>query len=241
MYFCFFAAWVYQDCKSRGDDPVLWAIVAFVSTPFIGLLIYFLHRSEIKTICAACGHRISAEANYCEECGTPIEKEDNHIMVKQGTHHLNFMVAGIVSMVLMLVCLTGFIAHAVTGNGINTNVTSNDRIWNLGAINMNYNTYLDNVWNLDFRSASEGFVKEQNMTVTDADTQLLYADISCGTVPDGATLILWLVQGDIAKSIDVTNLSEPLKYPLNEFENGKIHVRLQVNGVENTVSEIRIQ
>ena len=23
----FFAAWVYQDCKKRGDDPVLWAIV----------------------------------------------------------------------------------------------------------------------------------------------------------------------------------------------------------------------
>ena len=106
---------------------------------------------------------------------------------------------------------------------------------------MNVNSYLDDVWKLDFRSASEGFVKEQNMTVTDADTQLLYADISCGTVPDGATLILWLVQGDIAKSFDVTNLSEPLKYPLNEFENGKIHVRLQVNGVENTVSEIRIQ
>ena len=37
----FFAAWVYQDCKKRGDDPVLWAIVVFIATPFIGLLIYF--------------------------------------------------------------------------------------------------------------------------------------------------------------------------------------------------------
>lgn len=52
---------------------------------------------------------------------------------------------------------------------------------------------------------------------------------------------MWLVQGDIAKSIDVTNLSEPLEYPLDEFKNGKIHVRLQINGVENTVSEIKIQ
>ena len=41
----FFAAWVYQDCKKRGDDPVLWAIVVFIATPFIGLLIYFLRRS----------------------------------------------------------------------------------------------------------------------------------------------------------------------------------------------------
>ena len=162
-------------------------------------------------------------------------------MVKQGTHHLKFMIAGIASMMLMLLCLTGFIVSAAVGNGINTNAASNDRVWNLGTIRMNYNTYLDDVWKLDFRSADEGFVKEQDMTITDADTQMLSADISCGTVPDGATLVLWLVQGETAISIDVTNLSEPLQYALNVFENGKIHVRLQINGVEDTVSEIYIR
>ncbi len=237
----FFAAWVYQDCKKRCDDPVLWAVVVFITTPFIGLLIYFLRRSEIKTVCPACKHRISIKAKYCEECGTHIEKEDNNIMVKQGTHHLKFIIAGIISMVLMIACLTGFIINAATKNGINTNVASNDRVWNLGTISMDYNAYMDNVWKLGFKSASEGFVKEQNMTVETPDAQILYADISCGTVPDGATLVLWLVQGDIAKSIDVTNLSEPLKYPLNEFKNGKVHVRLQINGVKNTASKIYIQ
>lgn len=237
----FFAAWVYQDCKKRGDDPVLWTIVVFLSTPFMGLLIYFLRRSEPKTICPVCGQRISVKAKYCEECGTHIEKEDNSIMVKQGTHHLKFIIAGTVSMALMLLCLTGFVVRAAAGNGINTNVASNDRIWNLGAISMNYNTYQNDVWRLDFRSASEGFVKEQNMTITRAEDQILYADISCGTVPDEATLVLWLVQEDVVKSIDVTNLTGPLEYPLNEFENGKIHIRLQINGVKNTVSEIYIQ
>ena len=237
----FFAAWVYQDCKRRGDDPVLWAIVVIAATPFIGLLIYFLRRLEIKTMCPACGQRISVKAKYCEECGAHIEREDNHIMAKQGTHHLKLIIAGIVCMALMLACLTGFIVSAAAEDGINTDAASNGRVWNLGVISMNYNTYLDGVWKLDFRNASEGFVKEQNMTITDADVQLLYADISCGTVPDGATLVLWLVQGDTVKSIDVTNLSQLLEYPLNEFENGKVHVRLQINGVENTVSEIYIQ
>lgn len=237
----FFAAWVYQDCKRRGDDPELWAIVVFVTTPLIGLLIYFLHRSDIKTRCPACGQRISVKAKYCQECGTHIEQEEHHIMEKQETHHLKFIIAGTISMALMLVCLTSFIVNAAAGNGINTNITSNDRIWNLGTISMNNNSYLDDVWRLDFKSASEGFVKEQNMTIADADAQTLYADISCGTAQDGATLVLWLVQEDIAKSIDVTNLSEPLEYPLNEFENGNIHVRLQINGVKNTVSEIYIQ
>ena len=189
----FFAAWVYQDCKKRGDDPVLWAIVVFITTPFIGLLIYFLRRSEIKATCPACGHRISLKAKYCEECGTHIEnKENNGVMVKQETHHLKFIVAGIISTVLMLVCLTGFIVSAATGNGVNTDVTSNYRVWNLGTISMNYDTYLNGVWKLDFRSASDGFVKEQNMMVDDAETQMLHADISCETVPDGASLTLWL-------------------------------------------------
>ena len=26
----FFATWVYQDCRQREDDPVLWAIIVFV-------------------------------------------------------------------------------------------------------------------------------------------------------------------------------------------------------------------
>ena len=237
----FFAAWVYQDCKKRGDDPVLWAIVVIIATPFIGLLIYFLRRSEVTATCHVCGHRISFKAKYCEECGTHTEKEDNSIMVKQGTHHLKLIVAGIISMVLMLICLTGFIVSAATGNGINTNVASNDLVWNMGTISMNYDAYLDGIWKLDFRSASDGFVKEQDMMIEDAGTQTLYTDISCKTVPDGATLVLWLVQGDVTKSIDVTNLSEPIEYPLTAFENGKIHVRLQINGVENTVSEIKIQ
>ena len=237
----FFAAWVYQDCKKRGDDALLWAFIVFIATPFIGLLLYFLRRSETKETCPTCGHKISLKANYCEECGTPVKKEDHNVMVKQETHHLKFIVAGIISMALMLICLMGFMVYASTGNGVNTNITSNKRVWNTGVINMNHNAYIDDIWKLDFKNATAGFVKEQTMTITNADTQLLHADISCGTVPDEATLVLWLVQADVTKFVDVTNLSEPLKYPLDEFESGKIYVRLQINGVENTVSEIYIK
>lgn len=238
----FFAAWVYQDCRKRGDDPVLWAAVVFIVTPFVGLLIYFLQRSEIKQTCPACGHRISLRVKYCEECGAHIEnKEDDTIMVKQKTHHLKFIAAGVISMVFMLVCLTGFIVSASTGSGVETNPASNERVWNLGTISRNYNTYIGGVWKLDFKSAGNGFIEQEDMTIQNADTQILYADISCGMVPDGATLVLWLVQGEVSKSIDVTNLPQPLEYSLAEFENGKIHVRLQINGVEDTVSKIYIQ
>ena len=97
---------------------------------------------------------------------------------------------------------------------VNTDVTSNDRVWNLGTISMNYDTYLNGVWKLDFRSASDGFVKEQNMMVDDAETQMLHADISCETVPDGASLTLWLVQGDVSKSFDVIIITVFLKFTI---------------------------
>ncbi len=238
----FYGAWVYRDCEKRGDDPLLWAAVVLAATPFIGLLIYFLRRPEIKKTCPACGWRIPLRANYCEKCGSQVEnKEDNDMIVRQRTNNLRFIAAGTISMALMLICLSGFIASAITGNGVNTDVASNDRVWNLGTINMNHSGYHGGVWKLDFRSASSGFVKEQIMTVEDADSQVLYADISCRTVPEGATLCLWLVQGDMVESVDVTNLSKPLEYPLEGFENGKVCVRLQINGVEDVVSEIVIR
>lgn len=237
----FFTAWVYQDCKKRNDDGVLWAFVIFIATPFIGLLIYFLRRSEIKNPCPTCGHWISLKAKYCEECGSHIENKENSIMEKQRTHHLPYIIAGIINMVLMLTCLTGFVAAAATEGNVNTSVTSDEKIWNFGGISMNYNTYLGGVWKLNFKSASDGFVSEENFEIRDAGTETLYADITCDTVPEGASLTLWIVQGETSKSIDVTNLSEPLEYTLNEFENGTVHVRLQINGVENTSSEISIK
>ncbi len=237
----FFAAWVYHDCKRSGDDPVLWAIVILIATPFIGLLIYFFRRPQIKKDCPACGHLISFQANFCEQCGIQVKnKEDKIMTLKKQPHHLSFLIAGIISMLLTLTFLTGFIVSAATGHGINKDVTSYDKIWNLGVINLNSNSCNDGIWKLDFKSASNGFVKENSMAITDADRQKLYADISCKTAPEGATLTLWLVQKNVAKSIDVTNLSSPLEYPLDSFENGSIKVRLQINGVKDTVCKISI-
>lgn len=238
----FFAAWVYRDCRKRNDDGILWAAVTFIATPFIGLLVYFLRRSEVKQSCKVCGHLVSLRAKFCEECGSRIEfREEMKNMEMKKTHHISYIVMGTISMILLVICLTGFIVCAASGKGINSDVTSNDRIWNLGGISMNYRTLKDGVWTLDFKSASDGFIAQEDMTVKDAETDVLYADISCGTVPDHAGITLYLVQGDIVKSFDVTSLSEPLEYSLYEFENGEIHVRLLIEGVKDTVSEIYIK
>lgn len=238
----FFAAWVYQDCKKRHDDGILWAVIVFVTTPFIGMLIYFLRRSEIKKECVSCRHPVSLKANYCEKCGSKIEiKEELNDMKIQRTHHTSFIIIGVICMVLMITCLTGFIVRAASGSGINSDITSSEKVWNLGSISMNYESHLNNIWKLDFKSASDGFIAEEIMTVNHAEREYLYADVTCGTIPENASLTLYLVQNDIVKTFDVTNLSQPFSYSLTEFNNGKIHVRLLVDGVKDTVSEISIK
>lgn len=238
----FFAAWVYQDCKKRNDDSVLWAIIVFVTTPFIGLLVYFLRRLEVKKDCSACGHPVSLKANYCEACGSKIEnKEEITEMEMKRTHHMSFIVMGIICMVLMLTCLTTFIVGAASGQGINSDVTSNEKVWNVGGISMNVQSFSHGVWKLDFKSASHGFISEQNMMLSNPENESLHADISCNTIPKGAALTLYLVQDDVVKSFDVTNLSDPLEYSLADFQKGEIHVRLLIEGVKDTISEICIQ
>ena len=234
----FIAAWVYEDCRIRGGDGALWAVVVFFTTPFIGLLVYFLRRPEITQHCPACGHRISLKAKYCEECGIRIEQKEVPVMPAK-THHLKYLTGGAVSLILMLVCFIGFI-FTVAHGGVNTSVTSDKRIWNTGIITMSMETNFGGVWSVDFKSASDGFIKEKTFTLDEPEQEILTADIHCGTVPDGATLMLWIVQGEKAESIDVTNLSEPLEYSLDGFESGKIFVRLQINGVKDVSSDIEI-
>lgn len=235
-----FAAWVYEDCKMRSDDGVLWAIILFVTTPFIGMLIYFLRRYEIKQSCPACKHKISLTANYCENCGNSTKNMEVVTMEKR-THHLTLIVTGFLCVALMLACLMGFFAAATSDGNVNRDIASKEKVWNTGVISMNYESNLKGVWKLDFKSASDGFIKETKVKIEDASAQKLYADIRCESIPDGATLALWIVQGDVSESFDVTNLESPLEYALDEFSNGSARVRLEINGVENVTSEIYIK
>lgn len=236
-----FAAWVRADCRRRGEDEVLWPLVVVLTTPLIGLLVYFLRRAEVRRPCPACGHMVGLRAKYCEECGAHIEQQEELSMTPSAVHHGKLLIAGCVSFALLVACLGAGIASVAAGTSINTDVTSPEQVWNLGVIQMDRSTVLGGVWRLEFARASEGFVAGEKLALSDPSAQQLHAQIACGSAPEGTSLVLWLVQGDVAQSVDVTHLEEELTLPLDAFQAGEIWVRLQINGVQNCASEICIR
>lgn len=76
----------------------------------------------------------------------PLLSKIYEIMANKKTHHLGLIITGTICMVLAVLCLTSFIVTAATGNGVNTDVISNERIWNLRVITNNRDTYVNGVW-----------------------------------------------------------------------------------------------
>lgn len=50
-----------------------------------------------------------------------------------------------------------------------------------------------------------------------------------------------IIQDEKEEIIDVSNLKEPLVYPLTEYKAGKIQVVLEINGAKNVKSKIQIE
>lgn len=83
----FLGVFVYSDAKSRGMEPLLWALIAVLVPSFIGLIIYLVVRRDHVVLscpncgcnvqenfvsCPNCGHRLTAG---CNKCGTPLRPE----------------------------------------------------------------------------------------------------------------------------------------------------------------------
>jgi len=63
---------VYRDAKSRGMEPLLWALVAVLVPYFVGVIIYLIVRQQALAPCPSCGQRVTAGAVYCPACGKPM-------------------------------------------------------------------------------------------------------------------------------------------------------------------------
>lgn len=222
--------WVYKDSASRGENGLLWALIVLVTTPFVGLIIYFISRKEEKITCKSCKNQIIKNANYCEHCGVENKNKEEYIMLKT-IKSVKLIVAGVIAAVLMIGCFTAFTVLAFTSDSF-----VDKTVWNKGIISMSNENKIGNEWTLKFKSASDGFRKRDTLKIED-DSQILFADIECAE----GELLLHIEQGDKKETIDVSNIEQPIEYSLQDFQAGKITVILEVNGAKNVDSFITIK
>lgn len=222
--------WVYKDSISRGENGLLWALIVLVTTPFIGLIVYFISRKEEKATCKSCKNQITKKANYCEHCGVENKNKEEYTMLKTNKS-VKLIVVGVMAAVLMIGCFTTFTVLAFTSDSF-----VDKTIWNMGIISMSYENKSGNEWTLNFKSASDGFRKRDTFKIEN-DSKILYADIECAE----GELLLHIEQGDKQDTIDVSNIDQPLEYSLQDFQAGKITVILEVNGAKNVESFIMIK
>lgn len=230
VYVCI-CIWIYRDCAGRGENGLLWIIIIFIATPILGLIIYMITRGENRLLCRNCGYRIRQSARYCENCGEENQGRQGEMTVQKSSKGFGFIIAAILSGILMLGCFISFIVLAFT-----TDDFLDKNTWNTGIIMASIENKWGDDWNLSFKYASEGFRKSAKFKIDD-NQAVLHAQISC----EEGQLLLHIIQDEKEEIIDVSNLKEPLAYPLTEYKEGKIQVVLEVNGAKNVKSKIKIE
>lgn len=230
VYVCI-CIWIYRDCMKRGENGLLWMIIVFIATPILGLIIYMVTRGENRILCRNCGYRIRQSARYCENCGEENQGRQGEMAVEQSSKGFGFIIAAILSGILMLGCLISFIVLAFT-----TDDFLDKNTWNTGIIMASIENKWGDDWNLSFKYASEGFRKSAKFRIDD-NQAVLHAQVSS----EEGQLLMHIIQDEREEIIDVSNLKEPLVYPLTEYKAGKIQVVLEINGAKNVKSKIQIE
>ncbi|KLU70267.1 MAG: hypothetical protein RHS_3928 [Robinsoniella sp. RHS] len=230
VYVCI-CIWIYRDCAKRGENGVLWMIIVFIATPILGIIIYMITRGENRVLCRYCGYRIKASARYCENCGEENPGRQEEMAVQKSSKGFGFIIAAILSGILMIGCFISFVVLAFT-----TDDFLDKNTWNTGIIMASIENKWGDDWNLSFKYASEGFRKSAKFRIDD-NQAVLHAQISC----EEGQLLMHIIQDEKEEIIDVSNLKEPLVYPLTEYQAGKIQVVLEINGAKNVKSKIEME
>jgi hypothetical protein len=63
-----FIGYINRDAKRRGMSPVLWTFVAIFVPNLLGILLYFILRHSLLTVCPRCKSAVQAGFNFCPCC-----------------------------------------------------------------------------------------------------------------------------------------------------------------------------
>lgn len=70
------AVWIYKDAKKRDMEAVLWTLLAVLLPSYIGVIVYFVSRSNEKTyVCPRCRGSVKQDYSVCPVCGLPLKRK----------------------------------------------------------------------------------------------------------------------------------------------------------------------
>ncbi len=222
--------WVYQDCKLRGEEPVLWVLLCALSY-FLILPVYLFRRPKQRALCPECRHPLAKGDRFCTVCGASAQNP----VAPPKHHHSAYFLTAILSFILSILCLAGFVYTFFSFAGDLIDQGRQD------VTILSQESLIGGVWTVSFHRTSDGYTFRQDLTLPADGAPVLQVDAACGTVPEGASLELRLLQGETAVTLDLTDLSQPLVYPLDSFQSGVLSLELQSNGVEDVSVVVALQ
>lgn len=222
----FISIWIYKDCQTRGERAVLWIILVWTTSPLIAIILYLIFRKKELTVCKVCKEPISPDTPYCGQCGSKVEIGDA-LQYPAPKKHNFLLILSTIFAILMIAFFAAAIVISISENGIN---------FNTGIVYTNIENKWGNTWTKKFGSASDGYTSTNTFTIHE-DTEKLYADITCGE----GELLLYLIQDDTEIEFDVSSLPAPLSYSLEEFDTGKLTIKIVSNGARNVSMDVRLE
>ncbi len=60
--------YINRDAKRRGMSTTLWTILAIVIPNALGIILYFLLRLPLRSLCPQCGHAVQLGFSFCPHC-----------------------------------------------------------------------------------------------------------------------------------------------------------------------------
>lgn len=103
-----FAIWVYKDAEANGENGLVWLLVVLVVPNLLGIILYLLLVKREKQVrCENCRHMNSYREDYCEICGSPLDKD---IMKENQTNPLWKWALGLLILGIIAILVFFFVA-----------------------------------------------------------------------------------------------------------------------------------
>jgi RNA polymerase subunit RPABC4/transcription elongation factor Spt4 len=60
--------YINRDAKRRGMSPIFWTIVSILIPNALGIILYFLLRQPLPSVCPQCGNAVQTGFSFCPRC-----------------------------------------------------------------------------------------------------------------------------------------------------------------------------